>query len=311
MSGVGRLGHRVLVTGSAGLIGKALVEELRSQGMQVDCLDIRAEGQAKGDVCDPGCVQRAMAGVDGVVHLAAVSRVVWGEQDPESCWATNVEGTKHVAEVVARSPRAPWLLFASSREVYGQPAALPVSEDAPLRPMNVYGRSKVEGERVVAEACRRGVRACIVRLSNVYGSPDDHATRVIPAFIRAALAGDELRVEGAEHTFDFTHVDDVKKALARLVELLRGVAPVPPPIHLVSGRPVTLGWLAELAVSMGRHGARVNVVPPRDFDVSCFHGDPARAKATLGWQPRISLEEGVAQLFAAFKERQQGHGPVS
>lgn len=298
------MNHRILITGSSGLVGSALVSALTARSMEVIQFDMRAGGDAQGDVCDAARLREAFEGVGGVIHLAAVSRVLWGERDPELCWSTNVGGLKNVLAAAAESTTSPWVIFASSREVYGQPDALPVQEDCPLRPVNIYGRSKVEGERLVAEAQRNGVRACTIRLSNVFGSATDHLDRVVPAFARAAALGHELRVDGADHTFDFTHIDDVSRGIMALTELLATTDDTPPPIHFVSGTPTTLGELAAMAIRIARTGATIRAAPPRDFDVARFFGSPARAKALLGWQPYVGLEEGLTRLISVFREPQ-------
>ena len=184
---------------------------------------------------DAGDVARLVADCDGVIHLAAVSRVIWGERDPELCWATNVDGLRNVLDVAHRQPRKPWMIFASSREVYGQPSVLPASEETPREPVNVYGRSKVMGEELIEAARLDGLRASVIRLSNVYGSTTDHADRVVPAFARAAVLGHSLRVEGAEHTFDFTHISDVAQGIVALVSRLDDGQCAPPPIHFTYG----------------------------------------------------------------------------
>lgn len=293
---------RILITGSSGLVGTALTSALLAEGVELVHFDLRAHGEARGDVRDRARLCDIVARVDGIVHLAAVSRVVWGEQDPELCWATNVGGLRNVLDAAAQSIRKPWLVFASSREVYGQPASLPAAEDTPLLPLNIYGRSKVEGELLVEEAQRAGLRACTIRLSNVFGSTSDHADRVVPAFARAAALGAELRVDGLGHTFDFTHIDDVTRGVVDLVKLLGTGDLPPPPIHFVSGRPTTLGELASLAARLGQSGSSIRPAPPRDFDVARFFGDPSRAKALLGWQPQVRLEDGLARLVQAFRD---------
>ena len=293
---------RVLITGSAGLIGTSLVSALESVGAVVAQLDLRAHGVDQGDIRDQARVRAAVEGVDGIVHLAAVSRVVWGERDPELCWDTNVHGLRNVLDAAAGSARSPWLIFASSREAYGQPQQLPATEEAPLRPVNIYGRSKLAGELLIAEARYEGVRACTIRLSNVYGSVTDHADRVIPAFARAAASGEELRVDGLENMFDFTHVEDVTRGVMALIELLNTNALAPPPIHFVTGRPTTLGELAELAVHLAGTSSTIRTSRPRDFDVARFVGDPSRAQALLEWEAKVPLEDGLARLIRAFRE---------
>ena len=298
--------QRILITGSSGLVGTALTSALLAEGVDVVRLDLRARGEAQGDVRDRTRLNDIVARADGIVHLAAVSRVVWGERDPELCWATNVGGLRNVLEAAAQSERRPWLVFASSREVYGQPELLPATENAPLRPVNVYGRSKMEGEHLVAEAQRAGLRACTIRLSNVFGSTSDHADRVVPAFARAAALGAELRVDGLGHTFDFTHIDDITRGIVALIGLLAAGGSPPAPIHFVSGRPTTLGELANLAVRLGQAGSSIRPAAPRDFDVARFFGDPSRAKALLGWQPLVPLDEGLARLVQAFRDAHSG-----
>jgi nucleoside-diphosphate-sugar epimerase len=294
--------QRVLITGSSGLVGDALVSALTSQDVEVIRLDIKEHGAAHGDVRDRERVQAAIAGADGVVHLAAVSRVIWGEREPDLCWSTNVGGLQNVLGLAAASPRRPWVIFASSREVYGQCDHLPATEDCQVRPVNVYGRSKVAGEQLVITAQRDGVRACTIRLSNVFGSTTDHADRVVPAFARAAALGHELRVDGADQTFDFTHIEDVTRGVVTLTELLTRSVTVPPPIHFVSGAPATLGELAATAIRIAGSRSRIRLAPPRDFDVSRFFGSPARAKEMLGWSPRINLEDGLTRLIHAFRD---------
>lgn len=296
------LPRRILVTGSSGLVGCAIVRAFSQRGTIVSGFDLRDHSDSRGDVRDRERVASAVASVDGVIHLAAVSRVIWGERDPDGCWETNVGGTSNVLEAARRAPHAPWVIFASSREVYGEPERLPVTEECPFRPVNIYGRSKVEGERLVEGARETGMRACTIRLSNVFGSVSDHADRVVPAFVRAAISGDELRVDGAEHTFDFTHIDDVARGIVTLAELLASNEPAPPPIDLVTGQPTTLGQLAALAIRLAGTSTTMRESPARDFDVARFVGDAERARRVLGWQPQVSLPDGLARLIHEFRE---------
>ncbi|WP_019022878.1 MULTISPECIES: NAD(P)-dependent oxidoreductase [unclassified Thioalkalivibrio] len=293
--------RKILVTGSSGLVGTAVTAALRVRGIETVPFDIRAAGEAHRDVRNPNQVRQVIPRIDGVVHLAAVSRVIWGEQDPEGCWETNVGGLQNVLDGITEAGHRPWMIFASSREVYGQPSRLPATEGSPKAPVNVYGRAKVRGEELIENARTAGLRACTVRLSNVFGSNTDHADRVVPAFARAAAMGETLRVDGADQTFDFTHVEDVTRGITTLAEMLADGETPPPPIHLVTGRPTTLGELAELAIRLGRSGSSIRYAPPRDFDVAQFFGAPDRARSLLGWRPSVSVEEGMTRLIHAFE----------
>lgn len=300
----------ILVTGSKGLIGSAFCALLAKSGYRVEKLDIGSTDPGeKGDIRDESLIKERMKGCRGVVHLAAISRVADGESDPELCWQTNVIGTEVVMRAAADMPIRPWVLLASSREVYGEPGELPVREDSPMRPVNVYGRSKAAAERVALAWRRSGVDTAVVRLANVYGSLNDHPKRVAPAFARGAAAGELLQVCGRENTFDFTHLDDVTLGLLSVVEALQA-GEVLPPIHFATGLPTTLGELADIAVSLGGSQAKVAEIPAPSYNVSRFVGDPTRARELLGWQARVRIGEGMHRLIESYR-REAGTAPTS
>src|ERR1700730_18230603 len=120
----------VLITGGLGLIGAGLAAALELDGTPFTIFDVRGEPEAGdyGDVLDMEGLRARIAGSAGVVHLAGISRVIWGERDPTACRAINIGGTTNVLKVAAEQPagQRPWVIFASSREVYGQALSLPV-----------------------------------------------------------------------------------------------------------------------------------------------------------------------------------------
>jgi UDP-glucose 4-epimerase len=131
--------QNILVTGSHGLIGKAVTRLLSLNGYAVRTFDCRLPRTCPnyGDVADGNLVHLAAQDVDAIIHLAAISRVQWGDLNPDLCWQTNVVGTENVVRAAAKSKRKPVLIVASSREVYGEPIALPVDEDTPAAPVNL------------------------------------------------------------------------------------------------------------------------------------------------------------------------------
>lgn len=286
---------KVLVTGSAGLVGTALSRALRDDGVDVVPFDFRISPEQ--DVRRSAAVSSAIAGVDGVVHLAAVPRVVWAEHNPGLCQQINERAFAQLVSLCTST--RPWLIFASSREVYGQQDQLPVAEEAPLKPINTYARSKVFGEQLVVRARAHGITANVVRLSNVYGSIHDHPDRVLPAFARAAAMGGPIRLEGQSNTFDFTHVSDVTRGIVRLIELTAAKRSLDP-IHLTTGVGTTIGELGQLATAMARVPVWLEPYPSRSFDVSSFVGATARARHVLGWSARIHLRQGFADLVDDF-----------
>ena len=294
---------KVLVTGSSGLIGSALCTALRKKGVTVVEMDIRnvLDQETFGDILDYRQVAHKVLQVDGVVHLAAVSRVILGERNPNLCWKTNVEGTKHVLEAALDSPLKPWVLYASSREVYGQQKDQFVKETASLRPVNIYGESKVAAEKAVEEAMKKGLKAGVLRFSNVFGSVNDHPDRVIPAFCAAAARGLPIRIDGEDTLFDFTCIDDVVQGIVTYIDLLSKSLISLPSIHLTTGRATSLRSAASYAQEASSHQIELLEAPSRSFDVATFSGDPTRASTLLNWKASIDVRSGIHRLVDQFK----------
>ena len=292
---------RILITGSCGLIGRALIAKMLPAGLKALRFDIREiTPSAFGDLRDDRALEHAVAEAAGIVHLGGVSRVIWGERCPELCRAVNVAATRKLLALALKSRRRPWFVYASSREVYGQQSVFPVAETAQLRPMNTYARSKVAAEKLVGAARESGLPTAIVRFSSVYGDIDDHADRVVPAFAAAAARGGMMRIEGADCGFDFTHVDDVAAGVMKLCAVLASGEKCLPTLHFVSGIRTTLRELAELAADLGHRPTQISLAAPRTFDIHEFCGDPAKAAAVLGWRATTSLRAGVSNLIRDF-----------
>lgn len=288
----------ILVTGSRGLIGSAIAKRLKSAGHAIRTFDIRDD--LDQDIRSFHALSEALEGVEGVIHLAAVSRVVWAQADPEKTRTTNVQALEGLLTAARAMPTPPWIVFASSREVYGEPTSLPVAESAALAPLNVYARSKVAGETLVRAAAAEGLGANVARFSNVYGCIDDHHDRVVPAFARAAATAGVMRIEGADHMFDFTHITDVARGLHLLVNATASGERLDP-IHFVTGQGTTLSQLADIAIRTGDGRVRQERAPPRNYDVARFTGDPRRAQEALGWTAEVGIADGFANLVDAFR----------
>jgi len=301
----------ILVTGSAGLIGKALCKALRDKGNTVIGIDIRSGEAWDISAVDaettlwPDLLSSTYGTVRGVIDLAAVSRVVAGQRDPAKCWRTNVLAKERMARVLERQSAPPWLIFASSREVYGQPATLPALDSAPLAPLNVYAASKAAGELIAGQYGQRsGAPVAIVRFSSVYGSVDDHADRVVPAFARASAIGQDINVHGSDITLDLTHVSDVSNALLSLIEKLDEGKPPEHPILLSSGEGTRLVDLAQLAIRLADLPIKMHITQPRHYDVSRFYAKADYAAYFLGWKTRCSVVDGFSALIDDFRNRQ-------
>ncbi|MBU0550604.1 NAD(P)-dependent oxidoreductase [Myxococcota bacterium] len=288
----------ILVTGCAGLIGAAVCAAFREEGIPVCGLDIRSSNSEElGDVTQQSDIAAAMANCVGIIHLAAISRIQEAEDDPQQAFNTNVTGTRLVLEGALTSSTKPWVIVASSREVYGDACGAPLDESAPHAPTNTYARTKVEVERLVEASRQRGLRAAIIRPSNVYGAVNDHENRVVPAFVQAALDQRVLRVQGRDQAFDFTHVSDVARALLLVAARLQAGFEVPA-MHFVSGVSTRLLALAELVVECANSTSPIQIEAPRGLGAARFVGDPSRAQRVLGWSAQIPLRRGISELIA-------------
>jgi nucleoside-diphosphate-sugar epimerase len=266
-------------------------------------------GEPSRDLRDPVALADALQGCEGIYHMAAVSRVAWGEEDPATCDAVNVAATRSLIDLMMQGAK-PWLVFASSREVYGNPVSVRVRESDPLAPVNVYGRSKAQAEAIIEAARPAGLRTAILRLSNVYGTLYDHPDRAVPALLWRALNGQPIELTGGDNYFDFVHVRDSVAGLVTAGDMLAAGAEPVPAVHLATGVATSLSALARAAVDLCGSGSEILHKPARAYDVGGFCGDPTLAGQVLGWRAQIGLEAGMSELRGAMIARARPIAPA-
>ena len=304
-------GARVMVTGGAGFIGSHLVDFLLQQGTEQvvvvddltrprkDWVEARKNCQRVqfigASILEVEKLVAALAGIDVVYHLAAVSRVMDAVRCPEQTFAVNVLGTVQIAEA-ARRASVRRLVFTSSREVYGDPVTLPVAEDTPLKPKNVYGASKVAAEAFLRTLDPKEIEAVILRLANVYGPGDTE--RVIPTFVANALQGVPLVLYGGEQVLDFIWVGDVVEVLAKA-----GFSsmPVLEPTNVGSGTGTRLRTLAQQILGLVNHRACIQIATPRAPEVQRFQADLTRANHCFGLLPQVDPLNRLPEVLVEFQ----------
>ncbi|MFN3234325.1 MAG: NAD-dependent epimerase/dehydratase family protein [Gammaproteobacteria bacterium] len=297
----------ILVTGSKGLIGTALIDYFTNQNISFQSFDLSYphDNYNHGDILNLKSPSITFENITGVVHLAAVSRVITAENNPQDAWLTNTMGTYNLLNALYNTQHKPWFIYASSREVYGQQTKFPVSETATLLPMNHYAYSKFSAEKIVHTFKERGMKTQVLRFSSVYGATNDHPDRVIPAFCQAAIQKKPLRIDGRDNILDFTHVKDVARGIFKTITALEQNKPMPPAIHLTSGTPTSLYQLANLAQNISGHTCEFIDAPQRVYDVSKFYGDPTLAHEVLGWKTNVTLESGLSMLIRDYMDLEQ------
>ena len=304
---------KILVTGGLGFIGRTLLETLinRNTSAKLFAIDIKeypngAESlrqnvnYQKIDIRDKDAIKSYIKAnnFDGIVHLAAVSRVVDAENDKHNCIETNYKGTKYIVEAAAENPDC-WMIFGSSREVYGEQTNFPVSENAELLPLNIYGFYKLEGERVVRNLMRRH---CILRFSNVYGNSYDIPNRVIPKFVQTAVSGGELVLEGGCQVIDFTYIDDTVHSIIQCMKKLESREINQATIHISPGIENKITDIIDILRAKG-YNFTVRKNELRDYDVQRFIGDSSHRKEVLGDVSFINIREGIERLISVYETR--------
>lgn len=287
----------ILVTGSLGLIGSTLVKMLKDLNVNIITIDIR-DNTIDSNILNYNVLQKLISNCTGVIHLAAISRVIWGEKNPQLCKKVNVEGTRNVVNACIESAKNPWLIYASSREVYGQQDIFPVHEDCIFQPHNQYAKSKIDAECIVAEAKKAGLKTSILRFSNVYGGTHDYSERVIPAFCWNALNNQVLEVNGKDSLLDFTFVEDVAKGIMQTVEVLSSSNESLPAMHFTTGKGTSLFELANLILKLTNSSSNIQLRPKDSIYPSKFYGDYTRAKSLLKWQPTNDIKSGLIKYIA-------------
>jgi nucleoside-diphosphate-sugar epimerase len=288
----------VLVTGSEGLIGKELSRKLEEKKINVVGYDIK-NGQ---NILDQKSIDKIICNIDGVIHLAAVSRVVAGYNDPYTAVMTNVIGTTNILDLIRRKNPSCWMIFGSSREVYGESQCV-VKESDPQKPVNVYGASKSAGEYLsLCYGDNYNLRTFVVRFSNVFGGLNDHPDRVVPRFFNQALANEDITVYGGNQIFDFVHLSDAVEGLIKLIQkIINNEKLEYRVLHFVTGNSVSLVELSNKIIKLTSSKSCVKYLPRREYDVDTFVGDPSVTMKVLGWKPKISIDNGLKSYLKLIK----------
>lgn len=287
---------KILLTGGSGYVGTCLKHKL-SAIYSFNNYDIK--NNLKDDVRDLTRLEKAVRGVSGVVHLAAISRPKNAFTDPYTCLTTNIGGTVNILEAIRRKNPKDWVIFSSSREVYGGHTKFPVTEKSLRLPLNAYAVSKVAGEDLMRQYARNyGLHTLILRFCGVYTGANDILDRVIPRFIILALNNKPITLEGngKKKIFDFVYIDDVidgvNKAIGYVKNKPKGFCD---DFTLSANNPISLYNLAKLIIKITGSRSRIINIPERSYDVSGFWSGYIKAKKHLSWKPKVNLENGLAK----------------
>jgi UDP-glucose 4-epimerase len=314
----------VAVTGGAGYIGSRLLGELQARhpDWSIRALDDFSHGTVEqvGDVSvervdirDRDALEGFLEGADVVAHLAAISGVDDCEDDPDTAFEVNIQGTDNVAWWCRKAGAG--LIFPYSMAVIGDPVSFPITADHPRAPLNWYGRTKLANERSIETLAQDGFPAHLFMISNLYGehTVDDRTVSkntVINFFVDRALAGEPLTVyEPGTQSRNFVHVRDVARAFADSIERLVDAAAADETgatrYEIATDEDPSVMTVAELVADLAAAERDLDVdvelvENPRAGEtlVDEFPVDTTRAREDLSWAPEESIRESVRRLLA-------------
>jgi UDP-glucose 4-epimerase len=300
------MAKKVVVTGGAGFIGSHLVEALAARGDEVHVVDNYSAGKREDrivpqatyhelDVRSTDELEKIFSEADVVFHTAAIPRVPYSVEHPVETTDVNVVGTVSVLAAAAKA-KVRRVVYSSSGSSYGNQTMLPLSESLPANPVNPYGMQKYVGELFASLwPAIYGIETVSLRYFNVYGprlDPEGPYALAVGAFLLARKEGRPLTIFGdGTITRDYTHVYDVARANLLAADSAHvGAGEV---INIGAGRNVTIQFLAELV------GGEIVYGTPR-IEAHDSLADNRKAHELLGWEPEISLEDGIAELKKLF-----------
>jgi nucleoside-diphosphate-sugar epimerase len=309
---------RYLVTGGAGFIGSNTVDELVTRGHSVVVLDDLSSGKEdnlaeirnkitiiKASITDIEAVRKAMHEAEYVLHLAARTSVPRSVKDPLDTNRVNVEGTLNVL-VAAKEMKVKRVVFAASSSAYGETPTLSKVETMQPQPISPYGVTKYVGE-LYAQAFLRcyGLETVSLRYFNIFGprqDPSSPYSGVLAKFCTAVLEDTQPVVFGdGEQTRDFTFVDNAVMANLLACEAPNVAGKV---FNIGCGKRVSLNEVLRALRKITGKALEAKYDPPRDGDIRDSQADVSQARESLGYNPQVGFEEGLALTLEWYRHSQ-------
>jgi len=298
---------RVFITGIAGFVGSWLARRLLNEGYEVHGADIISPSSAwrlRDIISRIKYHWQSIQDIrelpyEIVVHLSAQADVPFAFSSPNYTAQTNVLGTLNLLEVARKSKELKHFIHMSSESVYGKAQYLPIDEKHPLQPVNIYGATKAAGD-ILAQTYYRcfSVPVTVLRSGTLYG-PTMRLKQVVSIFLKQALEGKPITVEGGTQTRDFNYIGNyIDFVLEVIKQPEKTIGEV---YNVASGRETSILELAKLCIKVANSNSELSIKPFRPGEEGVRLAlDISKAKS-LGWAPKVDLEEGLAETYDWFK----------
>jgi len=324
----------ILVTGGAGYIGSHTVAELLEQGKEVVVIDNLQTGHKdallggklyEGDLRDKELLKRLFAEneIEAVIHFAANSLVGESMKDPVKYFDNNVYGTLCLLEAMDKA-NVRKIVFSSTAATYGEPEKVPIEENDPTHPTNVYGETKLTMERMMAwfdqvldikYVALRYFNAAGAHASGKIGEDHDPETHLVPLILQTALGQrDSIKIFGDDYNTpdgtcirDYIHVSDLADAHLRAVEYLLGGGDSDV-FNLGSGQGFSVKEMIEAVREVTGRDFPVQVTPRRAGDPAVLVASSDKARSVLGWKPsRDNLQDIIGSAWGWHSNHPEGY----
>jgi UDP-glucose 4-epimerase len=308
-----------LITGVAGFIGSSLAHAVLSRGDQVRGVDNLSTGKRENiseilnridfreaDIVDLDAMHKACAGVDFVLHQAAIPSVPKSVLDPLGSNRANIDGTVNVL-VAARDAKVKRVVYAASSSAYGDTPTLPKHEEMKPDPISPYAVAKLASEQYMISFYRcYGLETVCLRYFNIFGprqDPSSPYSGVLAKFITQMLRGEQPTIHGdGEQSRDFTYIDNAVDA-----NLLACTAPAQKAagqmFNVATGRRVTLNETFKLLQGLTSYKGQPNHGPERGGDIKHSLADISKAEAGLDYKPKVDFEEGLLRTVDWYRSK--------
>lgn len=286
---------KVLITGINGFIGKHLSAALREKGHFVYGIDI---GDSSGDVLDKEAVKKAMEGAETVIHLAALTSHQDIVGNKFKALEINFLGTKNVLDAFSESKTAKKFIYSSTGKVYGDIKFLPITEEHPLLPLNILGKSKLITEKLIDFYSKDSQKSFVIfRIFNVFGQ-GQRESFIVPNILSQINNSGKVELGNTKPRRDYVYIKDVARAFVLALE--NEIGPGISYFNICSGKAVNVEEIVSLMSKIKNKKIEINIDQGafiRKDEKEIEYGSYEKIKNKLGWEPEYSLKKGLEEII--------------